>query len=113
MEVRREALLPLARGRHEGVPQRVRTLLADHTAIGMHDLCCRIVADLGLADLLPAIRPLLSSPDEVIRIAALEAVTRMKDSASRDAAALAARDANERIAAAGRRAVAVLDGALP
>ena len=113
VEVRREALLPLARGHDPLIPALVHRLLTDPKDSNQHDLCCRIVADLGLTDELPVVRSLLSSPDEVIRIAALGAVAKMKDLVSHDVVSLAAKDGNARIAAAGQRALATLSEGKP
>ena len=104
----REALLALARGKDPAAPVRVEALLADPAASNQHDLCCRIVADLKLMNQLPALRRLLSSGDEVIRIAALDAAARLGDLESLDAVVMAAKDSNPRIASAGKRAQKVL-----
>ncbi|MFW5882144.1 MAG: hypothetical protein ACOCVS_00770 [Planctomycetota bacterium] len=111
--VRREALLPLTRGQDTIVPARIAAILGPDGDAAQWDLACRLVADLELADHLPAVRALLTEADETIRCAALDAIARMGDTASRAEAERAAQDANPRIAAAGRRALSALTEAKP
>ncbi len=110
VEVRREALLPLARGGDPAAAAYVRGCLADPESAPLHDLCIRLVADIGLRDQLPKVRSYLPSSNEVEYLAALDAVARLRDTESVGACERAARHHNPRIAQAGTRSLLALKG---
>jgi HEAT repeat protein len=110
VEVRREALWPLAQEMDPFALAVAAQSMVDPAATGMHDLCCRIAALCRLTDLTPAIRRLAAEAEEVPRIAAILALAELGDAGSRPLVERAISDANPRIAAAAKRALAVLDG---
>jgi HEAT repeat protein len=108
VEVRREALLALSRGKDPQVPTRIRELLADPTASDQHDLCCRLVADLGLTEHQATLQTLIGSSHESVAVAALDAVGRLKAASLRPAVETATTDPRPRVATTARRVLVLL-----
>ncbi|MGH7144744.1 MAG: HEAT repeat domain-containing protein [Planctomycetota bacterium] len=110
VEVRREALLALV---------RLKDPLAAPTAVAWlnqpgpeadrsRDLAIRCVHDLDLRDQIPTIRKYAHDPNEVIRIAAIVALSEWNDEESRPAFEEAAQSKVERLKRAGKAALARL-----
>jgi len=111
LKVRREALLALARHDDAAVLEKVRDMLAD-TGPGadeMRDLAIRLAQDKKMRELIPLIRPHARSTNEIIRIAAIVALSQWGDAASRPAFEDAAASQRVRLQRAGTAALARLD----
>ncbi len=111
--VRREALLALSRGGEAAVGAQIEAIL--ETPAGdddMRDLACRIAADRGRDDLLPAIRPLAGDAmtDPVVRAAALRSLVALGDPAAAGLCREAASSGDRQVAAAAAACLRVLEG---
>lgn len=113
VEVRREALLALARGGAGDALAEAERLIADEGQAAMHDLCIRIAAEQGWRELLPRIRALAGAGDAVVRVAALSAIGAMRDEASRPLLEAASRDGDRHVAGAARAALAAMTPVSP
>lgn len=110
VEVRREALLSLARLQDPvAAPTAVAWLNEPGAeADRARDLAIRCVHDLGIREQIPAIRKYLRSDSEVIRIAAIVALSDWNDLESKAAFEEAAQSKVERLQRAGKAALARL-----
>ena len=105
LPVRREALLALV---HMGDPLGQETAvkwLLDDNAKGTRDLAIRCIHDLNMKEYIPTIRKYLYDPDEVIRIAAIVALSQWDDEESRPAFSAAAKSDSIRVQRAGQAAL--------
>ena len=103
--VRREGLLALVRMKEEiGKETAVKWLLLDDMD-DVKDLAIRCVHELGLKEHIPAIREYLKSEDEVVKIAAIVALSQWGDEESRPAFEEAAKSKSLRLRRAGQRAL--------
>jgi HEAT repeat protein len=103
--VRREALLALVR---LGDPKGAKTAvewLTDEKAGDVRDAAIRCVHDLNMKEYIPTIRKYLYDPDEVIRIAAIVALSQWGDEESRPAFSAAAKSDSIRLQRAGQAAL--------
>jgi HEAT repeat protein len=110
VEVRREALLSLVRLKDAVAAGTAVAWLNDPSpsADNARDLAIRCVHDLGLREQIPAMRKYLNNPNEVIRIAAIVALSDWNDAESRPAFKEAANSKVERLQRAGKAAIARL-----
>jgi hypothetical protein len=76
--LRREALWPLCRQGDALALARAEAWLQDPAAVGIHDLCCRIAAEIGRRDWVPRIRSLAANADPVIASAARQALATLE-----------------------------------
>ena len=109
--VRRESLLALCR-LHE--PQGQETAIKWLTAKegeGARDLTIRCIEDLNLRDQAPAVRKLISDPDESTSVQAIGTLGRWSDEASRPLFEEALKSKSQRIQNAAKAALRRLDGA--
>ena len=97
-------------GDPKGVEAAARWL-ADEKADGVRDLAIRCVHDLDLREHIPAIRKHVRDPDEVVRIAAIVALSQWGDEESRPAFEEAAKSDVVRLQRAGKAALERLDQA--
>ena len=113
LPIRREALLALARmGDPLGQETAVKWLL-DENASNTRDLAIRCVHDLNMKEHIPTIRKYLYDPDEVIRIAAIVALSQWDDEESRPAFSAAAKSDSIRVQRAGQAALTRLSQPIP
>jgi len=107
VEVRREALLALARQKDpEAVGTVVRLLTStDKDAESMRDLAIHCAGSLNLREQVAAIRTYLRDSNEVIRIAAIVVLSQWGDEASRPAFEEAAKSGTARLQRAGKAAL--------
>jgi len=113
IKVRREALLVLARHDDSAVLEKVRDMLAD-TGPGadeVRDLAIRLAQDKNMRELIPLIRPYAHATNEIIRIAAIVALSQWSDEESRPAFEAAASSSGTRLQRAGTAALARLEKA--
>lgn len=113
VEVRREALLALVRMR---APQGQDTAVAWLSSSGpdadaVRDLAIRCVQELGLRTQIPNVRKHVRSSNEVVRIAAIVALSQWGDEESRPAFEEAAKSSSVRLQRAGKAALERLDKA--
>jgi HEAT repeat protein len=108
--LRREAYLALVRCRDSTCLETLDEAMND-TPRGCRDLAIRAALDLGLRDRLPTIRALASDADETVGVAAIYAIGVWRDDMGRDACLHAIGSRSPRLAAAGRAALVLLDGA--
>lgn len=109
--VRSEALLALTRERDPTAVAIIRKGLSEPTGDQGQDLLIRCAKEANLTDLIPAIRPLAYSENQVVRIAAVNVLAQWKDEASRPAFEEASRSSIQRIQRAGDLALRLLDPA--
>lgn len=109
--VRSEALLALTRERDPTAVAIIRKGLTEPTGDQGQDLLIRCAKEANLTDLIPAIRPLAYSENQVVRIAAVNVLAQWKDEASRPAFEEASRSTIQRIQRAGDLALRLLDPA--
>jgi HEAT repeat protein len=111
VEVRREALLALVRVKDPQAAKLAVELLnsAALEAGATRDLAIRCVHDLDLRDQIPAVRKYVRHPDNVIRIAAIVALSQWGDEESRPAFEEAAQSKTVRLQRAGKAAMERLD----
>jgi hypothetical protein len=109
VEVRREALLALARLRDPSAAEAVGLWLAAREAHGLRDAAIRCAYDLGLREHIPLIRERLRDGDEAVRIAAIAALSRWGDVESRGAFEEAARSGSVRLRRCAEAALKRLD----
>lgn len=109
--VRSEALLALTRERDPTAVAIIRKGLTERTGDQGQDLLIRCAKEANLTDLIPAIRPLAYSENQVVRIAAVNVLAQWKDEASRPAFEEASRSTIQRIQRAGDLALRLLDPA--
>jgi HEAT repeat protein len=113
LPVRRESLLALVRmGDPLGQETAVKWLL-DENASNTRDLAIRCVHDLNMKEYIPTIRKYLYDPDEVIRIAAIVALSQWGDEESRPAFSAAAKSDSIRLQRAGQAALTRLPQPIP
>jgi len=111
--VRREVLLALVRmGDPLGQETAVKWLL-DQNDSNTRDLAIRCVHDLNMKEYIPTIRKYLYDPDEVIRIAAIVALSQWGDEESRPAFEAAAKSDTVRLQRAGQAALTRLSQFIP
>jgi HEAT repeat protein len=108
--VQREALLALSRLDDAAVPDQVRDMLSDPApdADPMRDFAIRIAYDYNRRELIPLIRPYAHSTNDIIRIAAIVALSQWGDEESRPAFEEAASSPGIRLQRAGTAALARL-----
>jgi len=109
--VRSEALLALTRERDPTAVAIIRKGLTEPTGAQGQYLLIRCAKEANLTDLIPAIRPLAYSENQVVRIAAVNVLAQWKDEASRPAFEEASRSTIQRIQRAGDLALRLLDSA--
>jgi HEAT repeat protein len=109
--VRSEALLALTRERDPTAVAIIRKGLTEPAGDQGQDLLIRCAKEANLTDLIPAIRPLAYSENQVVRIAAVNVLAQWKDEASRPAFEEASRSTIQRIQRAGDLALRLLDPA--
>ena len=109
--VRNEALLALTRERDPMAVAIIREGLSGPTGDQAQDLLIRCAKEADLTDLIPAIRPLAYSDDQVVRIAAMNVLAQWKDVASRPAFEEASLSTVPRIQRAGNLALRLMDPA--
>jgi hypothetical protein len=107
--VQREALLALVRLGHPAGKKTAEHWLTDPAASNLRDMAIRCMATLNLREHAPEIRGYLRDTNEVIRIAAIVALSEWGDLESRSAFEEASRLPHERIQRAGKVALAKLD----
>ena len=105
-EVRREALLALVRQKDDSASQAAVRQLAD---VETRDLAIRCVRELDLREQIPNVRKYLNDSNEVVRIAAIVALSQWFDDESRTAFDDAAASKSMRLQSAGAAALARLD----
>jgi len=113
VEVRREALLSLVRMRD---PKGQETALAwlvssEASADAVRDLAIRCVQELDLREHIPEVRKHVRSSNEVLRIAAIVALSQWADEEGRPAFEEAAKSSSVRLQRAGKAALERLDKA--
>lgn len=108
---RSEALLALTRERDPTAVAIIRKGLTEPAGDQGQDLLIRCAKEANLTDLIPAIRPLAYSENQVVRIAAVNVLAQWKDEASRPAFEEASRSTVQRIQRAGDLALRLLDPA--
>jgi len=113
VEIRREALLALVRKKDQAAIDTAISWLTDpsKSADATRDLAINCVYDLDRREHIPAIRQYVRDPNEVIRIAAMVALSQWGDEESRTAFQEAAQASSVRLQRAGKAAVERLDKA--
>jgi len=116
VEVRREALLALVRIKDpQAIELAVRWLQPETTNLKPEtqvlDLAIRCVHELDLREHIPTVRKYLHDPNEVVRIAAIVALSQWGDEESRPAFEEAANSKSVRLQRAGQAALRRLDQA--
>lgn len=112
VEVRREALLALARNRDSMALRKTAAWLCDDSPFAetIRDLTIRCAYEAELREMIPEIRKYLEHPDEVTRIAAIATLGSWKDESSRSSF-IKARESNSlRVRKAGEVALSKLNG---
>ena len=107
--VRSEALLALTRERDPRAADLIRSGLHEPPGTVPADILIRCAKEAQLTDLIPTIRPLAYSENQVVRIAAVNVLAQWKDEASRPAFEEANRSTITRIQRAGELAIRLLD----
>ncbi len=107
--VQREALLALVRLGHPEGKRMAEQWFADPAAEDKRDQAIRCMATLNLRERIPEIRVCLRDTNDIIRIAAIVALSDWGDTESRGAFEEAARSSRERLQHAGKAAMAKLD----
>lgn len=107
--VRSEALMALARERDPRANAIIRSGLTDPQWSQGQDLLIRCAKEAGLTDLIPTIRPLAYSTNDVVRIAAVNVLAQWRDEASRPAFEEASRSAVPRLQRAGTLALTLME----
>ena len=107
--VRGEALLALTRERDPRAADLIRSGLHEPPGTVPADILIRCAKEAQLTDLIPTIRPLAYSENQVVRIAAVNVLAQWKDEASRPAFEEANRSTITRIQRAGELAIRLLD----
>lgn len=107
--VRSEALMALARERDPRAAAIIRKGINDPQWSQGQDLLIRCAKEAELTDLIPSIRPLAYSPNDVVRIAAVNVLAQWRDEVSRTAFEEASRSAVPRLQRAGTLALMLLD----
>jgi hypothetical protein len=109
VDVRREALLALIRRRDSIATQAAVTWLTSGDSENVRDLAIRCVVDLDLREHVPTIRKYLKDENEVVRIAAIVALSQWGDEESRPVFEQAAASNVVRLQRAGKAALERLD----
>ena len=107
--VRSEALLALTRERDPRAADLIRSGLREPPGTVPPDILIRCAKEAQLTDLIPTIRPLAYSENQVVRIAAVNVLAQWKDEASRPAFEEANRSTIARIQRAGELAIRLLN----
>ena len=107
--VRSEALLALTRERDPRAADLIRQGLREPPGTVPQDILIRCAKEAQLTDLIPTVRPLAYSENQVVRIAAVNVLAQWKDEASRPAFEEANRSTIARIQRAGELALRLLD----
>ncbi len=114
VEVRREVLLALVRGGDTaGLAEAARLLASDDASDpavpAMRDLALRIACETKQVASIPRVRVFLTHADATVRAAAILALGKLGDRASRAAIEAATKDKNLMVAGAAKSALAVID----